>query len=203
MDLRDRIIELLAAGVPTAQIATAVGCDPSYVSQLKSDPDVQTALATKAVATTTEDIKFDNALEAAEMAALQKVETGLKFANFSQALAAFRVLNGARKRQDKFVTPDNAGTTINVNLTLPASALPRYTLSARNEIVDVEGKTMLTATPKTLDQVLADRAAGKAVPQVTAIERAAAILETLPTPVAPRNYRAPRSLPSALSADVL
>ena len=203
MTPKDQIIELIAAGVPTSQIAAAVGCTDAYVSQLKSDPEVQAFLATKAVAVTAKDVAFDTALESAETLALEKLEKGLQFANFGQALAAFRVLNSARKRQDKFAQTDNAGTTINVNLTLPASAMPRYTLTSRNEIIEVEGQTMVTATPKSLDQILAQRAAGAAVPAVTSLERAANMLESLVNLQQPVNSKAPRRLPVALSADIL
>lgn len=203
MTPKDQIIELLAAGVPTSQIAAAVGCTDSYVSQLRADPEVQAFLATKAVAVTAKDVAFDTALESAETMALQKLEKGLQFANFSQALAAFRVLNSARKRQDKFAQTDNAGTTINVNLTLPANAMPRYTLSGKNEIIEVEGQTMVTATPKSLDQILQARAAGAALPNSTAIERAANMLESMITAAQPQNSRAPRRVPLALSADIL
>lgn len=203
MTPKDQIIELLSAGVPTSQIAAAVGCTDSYVSQIRADPEVQAFLATKAVAVTAKDVAFDTALESAETMALQKLEKGLQFANFSQALAAFRVLNSARKRQDKFAQTDNAGTTINVNLTLPVNAMPRYTLSGKNEIIEVEGQTMVTATPKSLDQILQARAAGLALPNSTAIERAATMLESMITPVQPQNSRAPRRVPVALSADIL
>jgi len=204
MTPKDQIIELIAAGVPTAQIAAAVGCSDSYVSQLKSDPDIQTLLATRAVQSTEKDIAFDTALERAEGMALEKIEKNLPFASLGQALAAFKVLNGARKRKDAFAQIDTGATTINVNLTLPISAMPRYTMSARNEIIEVEGQTMVTASPKSLDQILALRAANvsNALPTTTAIERAAVMLETLAAP-SPRNSRAPRKLPASLSADVL
>lgn len=203
MTPKDQIIELLAAGVPTSQIAAAVGCTDSYVSQLRADPEVQAFLATKAVAVTAKDVAFDTALESAESMALQKLEKGLQFANFGQALAAFRVLNAARKRQDKFAQTDNAGTTINVNLTLPATAMPKYTMTSRNEIIEVEGQTMVTATPKSLDSILAQRAAGLALPQTTALERAANMLDAIVTPKLPQNSRAPRRVPVSLSADIL
>lgn len=196
---KDQIIDLIAHGVPTSQIAAAVGCTDAYVSQLKSDPDIQTLLAQRGVETTVKDVAFDTALERAEYLALEKVEKNLPFANFGQALAAFKVLNSARRRKDVLAAVD-MGTTINVNLTLPATALPRYTLNAQSELIEVDGKTMLTATPKSLDQILAARAAGDAVPAVTSIERAAKLLDSMGTQ---RPRLAPRKLPSALSADVL
>lgn len=205
MTPRERIIELLACNVPTSQIAATVGCSDSYVSQLKSDPEVQTHLATLGVAAATKDIAFDKTLERAEELALHKLEKNLAFANFGQALAAFKVLNSARRRKDAFTPVDTGGTTINVTLTLPANAVPKYTVNAKAEIIEVEGQTMLTATAKSLDSILLARAAKTAealnMPTVTTIERAASMLGSLTQPT---QAKAPvRRLPLALSADIL
>jgi hypothetical protein len=154
---KETIIELLAQGVPTSQVALTVGCTDAYISQLKADPEVQELLVAKASGRLKKDSAFDSKLETAEELALARIEAGLQFANLGQAVGAFRVLNGAKRRKD--VTADNStGTTVNVTLTLPANALPRYTLNGKNEIVDVEGKTMVAATPKSLETLLRERA---------------------------------------------
>ena len=205
MTPKDQIIELLAQGIPTSQIAAAVGCTDAYVSQLKADPEVQTELAKLRVAGSAEDARFDATLERAETLALNKIETNLPFANMGQALAAFKILNSARRRKDGFQQVDSGATTINVNLTIPSIAIPRYTVNAQSEIIDVAGQTMLTMAPKSLDQILAARAAANLpqIPIVTGLERAATMLETLAVPNQPRPRMAPRRIPTALSADVL
>ena len=60
---------------------------------------------------------------------------------------------------------------------------------------------MISATPKTLDQILAARATAKGLelPQTTAVEKAAAMLESIKTPA----RQAPRRLPAGLSVDNL
>lgn len=204
MTPKDQIIEFLSQNIPTSQIAAAVGCSDSYVSQLKSDPEVQTILAQKSVESAAKDAAFDSILDKAEYLALEKIEKNLPFANMGQALAAFKVLNSARRRKDAFSALDNAGTTINVNLTIPAHAIPKYTVNAQSEIVDVAGQTMLTVTPKSLDQILAARmtANNPSLPVTTAVERAATMLETLAMQQ-PKMRAAPRRVPVSLSADVL
>jgi hypothetical protein len=92
-----------------------------------------------------------------------------------------------------------SAVTVNVNLTLPAQAMSRYVTNSANEIVEVEGKTMITATAKSLDQILAARAANNPVPAITSMEKAAARLENLMPPMP----RAPRRLPAELSPDIL
>jgi hypothetical protein len=197
---KEYAIDLLAKGISTSQVAAAVGCDDSYISQLRADPKVQAAIAAKQSEYTIADNRFDETLERAEMLALEKIEKNMQFATLGQALAAFRVLNGARKRSDPIATPDNL-TSVVVNLTLPATSIPQYVTNSKSEIVEVEGKTMISATPKTLDSILAARAADKNadLPKTTAIEKAANMLERLTVPA----RQAPRRVPAGLSIENL
>jgi hypothetical protein len=181
MTPKDYAIELLAQGIPTGQVAAACGVDDSYISQLKADPDVQSKIATLRANHAVEDTQFDNTLERAEALALEKIEKNLPFANMGQALAAFRILNGARRRKDAFAQPDHA-VSINVNLTLPATAIPNYVTSRSGEIIEVDGQPMITANQKSLDSILAARAEGKLLTKTSELEKAAARLENLKVP---------------------
>ena len=202
MNTKEHAILLLSQGIPTSQVAAACGVSDSYISQLKADPDVQTQIAEKQAASSIADIQFDDDLETAENMALQKIKSNIAFANMGQAIAAFRILNTARRRADPVVTSD-AAVSVTVNLTLPQSAVPRYVTNANNEIIEVEGQTMLSATAKNLDQILAEKH-GKvsSLPQTTAAERAANILDKLATPKSLIQRAAPRS-PIPLSPDML
>lgn len=198
---KEHAITLLAQGISTSQVAAALGCDDSYISQLKADPDVQQQIAEMSAKTTLADVTFDSTLEKAEMLALEKIEKNLPFATLGQAMAAFRVLNGARRRKDGIASVGDNSTTINVNLTLPANAMPRYVTNAQSEIVEVEGKTMISATPKTIDDILAARNGGSSakLPGVTALEKAASRLGSL----APLPQQRARRAPLELSPDIL
>lgn len=204
MTPKDKIIEFLCHGVPTLQIAEAVGCDPSYVSQIKALPEVAERIAASVTAATVEDIQHDDRMDRVEQLALERIERTIQFANFGQALAAFKVLNTAERRNRPSASSQpNITNNLTVNLTLPSVALPNYVKNSKNEIIEVEGKTMLTATPRSLDAVLAARAAEntpKHLPQITDVEKAANILENLPI-AKPRKQ--PRTLPAGLSADLL
>jgi hypothetical protein len=194
------VIKYLAQGIPTSQIAMAAGCDESYISQLKADPEIQAQMAQHAAEVTIKDMNFDETLESAEELALSRIQKSLGFANMGQALSAFRILNTARRRKDGPAV--SGAVTVNVNLTLPASALPRYVTNANNEIVEVEGKTLVSATPRGLDSLLAQRAGAAPTAAVTALDKAAVRLGAL----APLPKRAPRTLPltaANLNTDML
>lgn len=203
MTPKEQAIALLSQGLSTSQVAAACGVSDSYISQLKAEPETQEAIQQASASATMVDMAFDNRLESAESLALERIEKTLAFANMGQALSAFRILNAAKKRKDASLTPSQS-VTVNVSLTLPAQASARYVVNTNNEIVEVEGKTMATATPKSLDLLLATRA--NAVSTDTAkqlasssLNRAANRLDTLQS----MSPRPPRRSPVALSADVL
>ena len=198
MSPKDYAISLIAQGIPTSQVAAACGVDDSYISQLKADPEVQQRVAEARAEHAVTDAKFDDTLERAEALALEKIEKNLPFANMGQALAAFRILNGARRRNDQFAQTEH-NVSVTVALTLPQAAIPRYITNTKNEIIEVEGQTMLSATPKTLDDILSARATGALLPKITELEKAANRLENLSVP----KSLVSRKLPPELSPDML
>jgi hypothetical protein len=196
---QDYVIRLLAQNVPTTQIAAAVGCDPSYISQLKSDPTIQSHVEAQKSEATLEDIKFDDMLARAEQLALERIEKTLPFANMMQSLAALKILNSARRRNEKIDMPQTVTNNLTVNLTLPTTAMPRFVTNSNNEIIEVEGQTMLSATPRSLDSLLNKKLGiPESATPVTALNRAAsrlgALTQTLP--------REPRKLPNPTSIDL-
>lgn len=200
-EAKDTIISYIAAGVPTSQIAAAVGCTDAYISQLKADPEIQELLASRASSRIAADSAFDTKLETAEELALARIEAGLQFANLGQAVGAFRILNNAKRRKD-IGTPTETTQTINVTLTLPANAIPRYTMNQRNEIIDVEGKTMVAATPKSLEAMLASkRTLETSVTSPVETAKTHALLAGLTIPT--RLPRAPSKITPDMIADLL
>lgn len=203
---KEHIISLLSQGISATQVAAACGVSESYVSQLRADPELSSLIAAQATGKIEADVVFDNTLERAELMALEKIEKNLPFANMGQAMAAFRILNSARKRKDVFGAVLDQSTTVTVNLTLPAAASARYVVNSANEIVEVEGQTMVTATAKSLDQLLADRSgAAMQQPKLTTLTRAANLLSNIamgPSSKQATN-RTVRRLPVALAADIL
>lgn len=203
MTPKERAIELLCQGVSTSMVADAVGVDPSYISQLRHDPDVAVKISEALSQQTLEDVKHDSLIDKCEELALQRIEKTIGYANFGQTLAAFKILNSATRRQQKGGPSAGNITNVTVNLTLPSRAIPVYTTNEKNEIIEVEGRTMIAATAKSLDEVLAARATenSKNIPQITDVEKAANILDVLNAQ--PRTVPAPRRLPAGLSVDCL
>lgn len=202
MTPKEQAIAMLAQGLSTSVVAQIVGVTESYISQLKNDEDVVAKLAATAPpapALTAADLDFDSKLDTAESMALSRIEKGLPFANMGQALMAFRILNQARRRKEA-VNPSAAQQqlTLNVNLTLPARTLPEFVVNQQSEIVEVDGRTLVTTTPNALDGLLAARQNAKLGTTVAPIlEKAAERLDGITATRPPR-----RQLPT-ISVDML
>lgn len=199
---KQQAANFIAAGVGTSEIANALGCDESYVSQLRHDPEVIALVASSKSQLTAIDVQFDSTLRTAEQKALERIDKMLPFADLSKSLAAFRILNSARRRADG--PAENTGVSVTVNLTLPAALAPRYVTNERAEIIEVEGRTMLSASPKSLETLLAARAnkAASELPPgaIPAIEKAARTLGGL---VVVPQRKEPRRSPFPISVDQL
>lgn len=209
MALKERIIEMLKAGVAPSYVADAVGCDPSYVSQIKADPETAAAIADAQLENIEEDIAHDDLLASAELKALRAIEQRLGHANFAQALAAYKILNAATRRNTKNIA-NGANTTnigVQVNLTLPATSLPNYVRNANNEIIEVEGKAMITANVSHIDAMLKQRADKKLEnsARLPDIQKAANMLDNLHQPAKVQSVQraAPRIPASLLTPDML
>lgn len=196
-----QVAALLAKGVSTSHVAATVGCEDSYISQLLHDPEVLEFMQAEKEAVSAKDAAFDEMLMETEEQALELIKQRLPFANMQTALQTFRTLNAAHKRKEARIGPAPS-TVVQVNLTLPASAHVHYVTNARQEIIEVEGRTMLSATPQSIEALVAARLADKGdkvIPKVTALEQAAIKLEGL----TPLPSRAPRKSPISLSVENL
>ena len=191
----DQILHLLASGLKTSEIATACGCSDSYVSQLKQTHEEQLALIkaekqNAKVQKQEDDFRFDTLLERAEQLALERIERNLPMANFGQSMAAFRILNTARRRNDVNVV-SNETVNVTVNLTLPQNTVPQYVTNQKNEIIEVEGKTMLSATMAQLPALTKRQ-------ESIALTKASERLDNLRIPI-----KTPRRSPLAISPDMI
>ncbi len=193
---RNQALQLLAQNVAPSQVAAALGVTESAISQLLSQEDFSAELESVRVAATAEDLRYDERLDTAESDALANIEGKLRFANMQQSLQAFKILNTARRRKESRVAAQQTGGGVVVNITLPTAIVPQYVTNPKNEIIEVEGKTMVSASPTRMEEILVARNGGAhkvAAIGVTKVERAAQTLELVtPTPAKATVKRVPR-----------
>lgn len=153
---QQQIKELLGSGLTPEIVASAVGCDQSYISQLLSDENFAgevAALRTVALANTT---KRDGAINTAEDKLLDKlhevIDSGAIYKP-TDVLRAFQVVNNAHRRGQPVHA---AGGVVNniIQLVLPTHVIRKFTTSRANEVIEVEGQTMVTMPAHTLLQRL-------------------------------------------------
>ncbi len=154
---RQNALQLLGQGVAPSQAAAALGVSESQISQYLSDEDFAAELAAQRASATAEDLAYDEKLDRVEEEFLGRIEQKAAFANLQQSLQAFKILNVAKRRKDSRIAPTSTGGGTIVNITIPIAVIPQYITNSKNEIVEVEGKTMVSASPKRLEEMLKQR----------------------------------------------
>lgn len=159
--MKDRIIEMLGHGVSAVQVAQAVGCDESYISQLLSSPEIFEAVSLAKAKHFSAYVEQDNFLDDAEKNALEKVATLIPFITRpSDAVRVYGVLNAAKRRTTDAATHANA-VAATVSLDLPEASRVRFTITADKQVIEIEGRSMATMPARTLAARLEQRNADR------------------------------------------
>lgn len=157
MSAKDMALEMLAQGLQPPVVAATIGVTESYISQLLSDEDFAAAVAEKRSLQSQADMQYDDKLARVEEVYLDRIEQKAGMANLQQSMQAFKIINGAKRKKDRSAQPLTQNIGVVVNIALPTIVAPQYLLNQNSEIVEVEGKTMISASPKSLDGMVAAR----------------------------------------------
>jgi len=172
--MKDRIIELLGRGIPAVQVALAVGCEESYISQVVSEPGVAEQVSALKMAHFESYTKLDDSADTAEEAALNKVKQLIPFITKpSEAANVYRVLNQAKRRTADAVSAQQAQSTV-VNLQLPAVTRVAFLTDHNRQVIEIDSRPLVTMPASSLVQVGERMRAAKllstSVPQILDIE---------------------------------
>ena len=149
--MKDRIQKLLGSGLSPALVSSVVGCDPSFISQLLSEPDFALSVAEMRV----RDIEVlrarDTKYDSLEDAFLERLENLLPMMlKPRDVLSALQVINAAKRRASEFITPQTPTTVNNiVLLQLPTKTVSSFELNTKNEIISIDSNA-LVAMPTSL-----------------------------------------------------
>lgn len=151
--MKDRIKKLLATGMKPVDIASVVGCSPSYISQLLADEDFKKEVAALMVSSQEEkdeDQHLDTRYQNLEHKLVTSLEQDLPNADFKEKLRALEVV--AKRQNERRIqkAPTIASPThqsIHItNIGLPAHALmaprPVVELNQKNEIISIDGQPL-------------------------------------------------------------
>lgn len=146
----ERIIHLLASGLPSSQVASVIGVTPALLSQLKQKTEFMEALEAATIEANKGD-KEETAISAkyaaAESVLLDKVLDLAAGAELRDVVGALKAVGERQDRVKQRALPaaSSNNNTINatiVNLTLPAHALPEFRTNSENQIISIDSKPL-------------------------------------------------------------
>lgn len=138
------IMSARAAGIRTGEIARAAGVSPGAISQRLAavSENSGTAPATASA--------HDSAYDSLELRALAQLERTL--AIVVDPLKLIRIvdsLNHARRRGGALA---ESSTSTSIQLVLPTIIQNKIVLNSKNEVIEVDGRPLVTATPESLPE---------------------------------------------------
>lgn len=158
---KDKIIELLGAGISAVQVASACSVDESYISQLLSDDAINARVQALRVARASKYVEHDDSIETAEKNALALIARNLEN-SFTlkpmEVLKHFQVLNAARKKTDGSSNAAVPQSTV-VTLHIPAAAAVQFKMTTDKQVVEIEGRSMNTMPASAVNKLLRERKA--------------------------------------------
>ena len=139
------IIELLGSGVEPKMVASAVGCEVSYISQLMADDDFRSQVVEKRSIALQANTKRDRFIDNLEDRVLQKLSDSLDLMyKPSDLLRAFAVINRAERRGAQVQETSNITNNI-VTLNLPVAVTNQVIVTnEHSEVIEIDGQTMVS-----------------------------------------------------------
>jgi len=156
---QERVAELLAAGCSIAEVKAATGYSDSYISQLGKSTDFRANLAVLKSARVEGEIARQDAYDGLEASLLNGIKERAPLADMSELSRALDVVAKNNPRRGKGVLGVNgegAAGGVSVTLNLPTHMLQPLNLvtNSRNEVVEVDGESLLPLTQKELQSKL-------------------------------------------------
>ena len=164
----DRIATMLVSGIQASSICQIVGVAPSYISNLKADPDfnlhlsaLREELASSDSGPTEEEIYSDKLL-GAEHKIVTHLMDRLNYMADNHAVAALQAV-GARRdaitKQNALASfqasAANGNTTIRmVEISIPSISAPDLVIGKNNEVVSIGSRAITPMPAATLQAML-------------------------------------------------
>ena len=154
----EQVKELLGNGLAVETVASAVGCSPSYVTQLMSDDVFSGEVAALRVNNLSANTTRDRSIDKIEDEIIKRL--GDAVANHmiykpQELLRTFQVLNSAKRRGANAGDGANIQKTEIITLILPARPAEQFTITPQGTVVDVGGQSLVSMSANELLKKLA------------------------------------------------
>jgi hypothetical protein len=155
--MKTKILNLLGNGLPNHIVATSCGVSESYISQLMSDDSFSSQVSELRLKSLTAATARDSAIDELEDAALIKMKELLPFATKSlEVTRIFQALNGA-KRRGQTAGQELPSQNQVVILNIPQQTINNFRLTEKNEVIEVNDRTLVSMQAPQLMKQLALR----------------------------------------------
>lgn len=166
----ERAIKLLGSGLRPEQVATAIGVDPSRISQLLSNQNFAAAVANLRFEALQRHNATDEAYDTIEEALIEKLSDVLPLMlKPMEILKAISVINAAKRRGQS--APDNITQQATVvNLVMPTQIIQKFSMNSNNQITNVGSQTLQTMQSNVLLESTKAKAAQNEADQQSIIQ---------------------------------
>lgn len=145
---------LLGAGATPSQVASALGVDPSYISQLLSNEEFSRQVTEIRYTSLVRHNERDGKLDTLEDTLIKKLQDLIPHMyKPSEIIHAFTRINQAKRRGS--AAPEQAiqhQTVINLNL--PTQILQHFTVNAKNQVIQAGQQELITVQSGRMSQLL-------------------------------------------------
>lgn len=155
--LPERIKELLGQGLTSTIVASTVGCEISYISQLMDNENFRDAVLAKRAARAEADVARDNLWNSIEEKALAKLEENIQWSQRPSELARIASMANAAKRRVGELTNGTETNAPIIQLELPAGAIVHFQVNASQQVVSVGDRSMMPMSSKNLNAMVSAR----------------------------------------------
>lgn len=166
---QERGIRLLGSGLGPTDVATALGCDPSLISQWLMNDDIRARVLALRVENLQAQTLRDRKIDSIEDSLLEKLQEGIQWITKPRdILAAFQILNNAKRRGAQTTGQINLTQNI-VSINLPPVAKQHYfpKLNSQGEVVQVGDQVTVTASLQQLMQNRVRKQLAQEVQEIT------------------------------------
>lgn len=155
---QNHIIELLGTGLDQNTVARAVGCDPAYITQLMAQEDFAAKVIVLRTKNLTANTERDKKIDTIEDTLLEKLKDLIESNQIYKPrdiLAAWTVVNKAIRRGVPATEAITMQQTV-VSLQIPTTVIANFVTNPNGEVVEAQGKTLVTMSSSSLLQKLAN-----------------------------------------------
>lgn len=143
---KEQVRELLGSGLGPEVVASAVGCDISYISQMLSDEAFASDVALLRTKNLTSHNRRDASIDGIEDKLLQKLDSMISEGVFYKPRDVLQATVAVNRMIRRGMAPSTQGAVINnvIQIQIPSELLKKFTRNRANEVVAIEDQTLVT-----------------------------------------------------------